>query len=145
MDTTSSVNAMVIGFEGNHFSGEILPALEDVVQRGLVRILDLAFVRKDVDGKVTVIRLEDAGPDMGRLVSTGIVDANDIGGLISEEDVADMADSVEPGSSAAMMVFEQTWLNRVREAIANANGKVMTFERVPIEVVEQVRKSRSAG
>ena len=53
-----------------------------------------------------------------------------------------MAESVQPGSSAAMIVFEQTWVNRLREAVANANGQVMTYERIPAEVIEQTLQSR---
>ncbi len=144
MSVTAPVDVTVIGFEGNQFRGEIVPALQDVVQRGLIRIIDLVFVMKDVDGNITAIELDDVPPDLAKLLSPVTGETNDVHGLLSEGDVADIADSVEPGSSAAMLVVEQTWMNRLQEAVANANGRVMTHERIPAQVIEQALKSRAA-
>jgi len=145
MSVTAPVDVTVIGFEGNQFRGEIVPALEDVVRRGLIRIIDLVFVMKDRDGNITAVELDDVPPDLAKLLSPVTGDMNEVHGLFSEDDVADIADSVEAGSSAAMLVFEQTWMSRLQEAVTNANGKVMTHERIPAEVIDQALKSRQAA
>lgn len=145
MSVTTPVDVTVIGFKGNHFHGEIVPALEDVVQRGLIRIIDLVFVSKDLDGNVVSIEVDDVSPDLARLLSPLTGETSELHSLFSKDEVADMAESVQPGSSAAMIVFEQTWVNRLREAVANANGQVMTYERIPAEVIEQTLQSRQAG
>ncbi len=144
MTVTTPVDVTVIGFKGNHFHGEILPALQDVVQRGVIRIIDLVFVRKDLEGNVVSVELEEVSPELAKLLSPLTGETSELHSLFSKEEVADMAESVEAGSSAAMIVFEQTWVNRLREAVANAHGQVTTYERIPAEVIEQTLQSRQS-
>ena len=68
MSVTTPVDVTVISFKGSHFHGEIVPALEDVVERGLIRIIDLVFVSKDLDGNVVSIELDDVSPESSRLL-----------------------------------------------------------------------------
>jgi len=145
MSVTGPVDVTVIGFEGNQFRGEIMPALQDVVQRGLIRIIDLVFVMRDLDGNITAIEVDDVPPDLAKLQSLVKGEGYDVHGLLTEDDVTDIAESVEAGSSAAMLVFEQTWMRRLEEAVANANGKVMTHERIPAEVIQQALTSRQVA
>lgn len=145
MSVTTPVDVTVISFKGSHFHGEIVPALEDVVERGLIRIIDLVFVSKDLDGNVVSIELDDVSPELSRLLPPLTGETSELHSLFSKDEVAEMAESVQPGSSAAMIVFEQTWVNRLREAVANANGQVMTYERIPAEVIEQTLQSRQMG
>ena len=122
------VEYVIIGFPGNQFKGEILPALADLVERNTVRILDLVFVIKDEEGNVTSAEYEDL-PGMADL--DGEAD-----GLFSEEDLLMAAEVLEPNSSGLLIVWEDTWATPLAEAIRNAGGVIVAGERIPHEIVE---------
>ena len=122
------VEYVIIGFPGNQFKGEILPALADLVEGNTVRILDLVFVIKDEEGNVTSAEYEDL-PGMADL--DGEAD-----GLFSEEDLLMAAEVLEPNSSGLLIVWEDTWATPLAEAIRNAGGVIVAGERIPHEIVE---------
>jgi uncharacterized membrane protein len=133
------IEVAVIGFEGDRFASAIAPALNDVVERGMVRIVDLVFVAKDRDGVVRAFELDD--------VDGAVADAmspltDEVSGLLSEDDVRQIGERLEPGSSAAMVVFEHAWLRRLREAVRDGGGHLVTQERIPPEVVERALAAR---
>lgn len=136
MNELGPVDYLIVSFPGNEFKGEILPAIGDLVDKGTVRIIDLAFVAKDADGNVLALELSDLAPDMqdafGRL---GI----EIEGLFSDDDLEAAGEVLEPNSSAALLVWENVWARRTAQAIRDAGGIVLDFERVPHSVVEAVR------
>jgi hypothetical protein len=120
-------------FPGNQLSGEILPALRAVVDKGIIRVVDLAFVKKDGDGTVTALELEDLPGDEAMVFDPV---AEDIAGLLSAEDVAGIGAALSPNSSAALLLFEHTWATDVRQAIANAHGRLVLQERIPDAAAE---------
>ena len=122
------VEYIIIGFPENQFKGEIVPALADLVESGTVRILDLIFVTTDADGDVTVIEYEDL-PGLGDL--DGEAD-----GLLSDEDLDMVGETLEPNSSGLMIVWEDCWANRLATAIRDAGGVIMSGERIPHDIVE---------
>jgi uncharacterized membrane protein len=124
----------VVAFPGNRFKGEIAPALGDLVESGTIRIIDLAFVIKDVDGNVAAAEIEDAGSEVLRAFEA-ITYQRD--GLISENDIAEIAVALDPNSSALIMVWEDLWATKFSDAIRNAGGIVVALERVPRDVVEE--------
>jgi uncharacterized membrane protein len=132
----------VISFEGDRFKSEIAPALAQVVDRGIVRIVDVLFIAKDEAGKVRTFELDDAEVE---LADTMWLLADEVSGLLSEDDIAEIGERIEPSSSAAMVVFEHTWLRQLREAILNANGRLVTQERVPAEIVERALAARAGA
>jgi uncharacterized membrane protein len=136
------VELLVVKFPGNRFTGEIVPALRELVDGGLVRIIDLLFVSKDAEGNAVATELNDVDAD-----TYGAFDAvtADLQGLIADEDVQQLAAALEPQSSAAVLLFENVWATRFRDAIFNANGQVVMFERVPRSVVEEVAAARAAS
>jgi hypothetical protein len=134
------VEVAVISFEGNRFKGEIAPALEEIVERGIVRIVDLVFITKDHAGRVLKFEVDDTDPEVAGAMSPL---ADEVSGLLSEEDVREIGEQLEPNSSAAMIVFEHAWLRRLREAILNANGRLVAQERIPMEVVERALAARA--
>ncbi|HXM57370.1 MAG TPA: DUF6325 family protein, partial [Candidatus Dormibacteraeota bacterium] len=101
------VDVAVISFEGNRFKGEIAPALAQIVERGIVRIVDLLFIAKDEAGNVHTFELEDAETDLADAMWPL---ADEVSGLLSEDDIREIGERLEPNSSAAMVVFEHTWL-----------------------------------
>ena len=127
------VEYLVVEFPGNKFTGEIVPALKELTDNGTIRVIDLVFVRRDEDGSATWIELsdlpiEDAAPfdDLD----------GEFGGLLNEEDILMMADLVQPNSSAAVMVFENVWATRLRNAIVGAGGRLVDNARIPAAVVD---------
>lgn len=128
------VQYMVVAFPGNKFKGEIAPALEDLVNSGTIRIIDLAFVVKDADGSMAGIELEDAGSDVFQAFESLTAER---GGFVSDQDLHEVAGALEPNSSAAILVWEDVWATRLADAIENAGGQLLDIQRVPRELVEE--------
>ncbi len=140
MDTVEAgpVDVVLLKFPGNQFRGEIGPALRDLVVRGLVRVLDLLFVYKDVDGTVGSIELGGLGPALEP--SFVDLDGQLGGGLFDAEDVDDVAADIEPGSSVAVVAIENMWAIPFIYAVRNAGGELVDQARVPSDVVAMVRR-----
>ena len=136
------VEVAVVEFEGNHFKGDIAKALAEVIDWGIVRIIDLVFITKDEAGHVRGIELDDIDPDVADAMSPL---TDEVSGLASEDDLRQVGDQLRPNCSAAMIVFEHAWLRRLREAIVNANGRVVTQERIPADVVERALAAAQAA
>jgi hypothetical protein len=132
---------IALEFPGNRFSGEILPALQAVVDKGIVRIIDLAFVKKDGDGAVTALELQDLPGEEARVFDPV---AADVAGLLSAADVARVADGLRANSSAAVLLFEHTWVSDVRGAVLRANGRVLLSERIPADLAEAAAAAAAA-
>ncbi len=127
------VEYMVIEFPGNQFKGEIIPALREVVDAGVIRIIDLVFVRKDDQGNVSVMELNDLQQDAASAFAPLARDTNT---LLAEEDIQKVSEIVENNSSAALLLFEHLWAKRFRDAVLNAQGRVIAGERIKKEVVD---------
>ena len=125
------VEYIVVAFPGNKFKGEILPALVDLVSGGLIRIIDLVFVRKDVDGSVTVFELEDLPGDEAAPFGALELEVSD---LLNEEDVLLEAEALEPDSSAALLVWESLWARSFSDAVRDAGGILVDYDRVPHDI-----------
>ena len=127
------VEYMVVAFPGNQFKGEILPALQDLVDSGTIRVLDLAIAVKDADGNVAGLEVEHTGSKVFEALE-GL--AADRGGLVTADDLQRVGEALEPNSSAALLVWEDLWASRFADAARNAGGVLVDIQRVPREVVE---------
>jgi uncharacterized membrane protein len=127
------VEFMVVAFPGNKFTGEITPALKELVDSGTIRIIDLAFVTKDADGNVAAMELEDLDSDVGQAFQA--IEAV-IGELVNQDDLMAIGKSLEPNSSAALLVWEDTWATKFVQALANAGAVVLDLQRVPRDVID---------
>ncbi len=127
------VDLLIVEFPGNQFKGEIAPALRDLVTDGTVRVLDLLFVYKDADGEVGSVELAGLGPDLEPAFAD--LDGQLGGGLLDAEDVAQVGADLEPNSSAALIVWENTWAARFVTAMRHAGAKVVDQARIPAEAV----------
>ena len=127
------VEYMVIEFPGNQFKGEIVPALREVVYKGVIRIIDLVFMRKDAQGNVSVMELADLQKDAADAFAPLAREAST---LFAEEDVQKVGEVMEMNSSVALLLFEHVWATRFRNAVLNANGRLLAGERIPREVVD---------
>lgn len=126
------VEIAVYSFPGSQFTGEIAPALQELVASGTVRVLDLAFVIKDADGDVAWFEVEEAA-DRAPAFAGFHDDPID---LLNEDDIMLLADQVEPGSAAAIVVWEHTWASRLAAAVEGSGGFVVAREYIPEPVVE---------
>jgi hypothetical protein len=124
---------MVVAFPGNKFTGKITPALKELVDSGTIRIIDLAFVAKDGDGNVAAMELEDLDSEVGQAFQT--IEA-EIGELVNQEDLMAVGKSLQPNSSAALLVWEDTWATKFANALADAGAVVLDLQRVPRDVIE---------
>jgi uncharacterized membrane protein len=136
MSELAPVDYMIVAFPGNEFKGEIAPALADLVEKGTIRIIDLAFVAKDADGNIGAFELTDIDPDVRKGFENMGVEVN---GLFNEEDLQAAGEELDPNSSAALLVWENLWARDVAQAIRNAGGELLDFERLPHEVVQAAR------
>ena len=129
------VQFMAIAFPGNEFSGEIIPAVAEVIEKGIVRIIDLVFIRKDDDGNVGLVEFEDftgaVGDEFDPLVDI-------VTGLIAEEDVQIFAEGMEANSSAVAIVFEHLWAAEIGAAVRRSNGTVVADGLIPRRAVVEI-------
>jgi len=133
---------VALEFTGNRFRGEILPALQAVVDKEIIRVIDLTFVKKDADGTVTAMELHALPPDDAVAASAL---AADIADLISAADIAHVGEALAPESAAALLIFEHTWVSDVREAVLRANGRVLMHETIPADVAEAAAGAAAAS
>ena len=136
------VDYLIVAFPGNEFRGEIAPALADLVEAGTIRIIDLAFVGKDAEGNVAAFELTDIDPDVREGFEKAGVEVN---GLFNEDDLAAAGEELEPNSSAALLVWENVWAQNVAQAMREAGGEVLDFDRIPHEVVQAAREAALAN
>ena len=131
------VDYLVVAFPGNDFQGDIVPALGDLVEAGTIRIVDLAFVSKDAEGNIAALEMTELAPDVSAaLEKLGA----EVQGLLNEDDLTSTAEALEPNSSAALIVWENVWARDVAQAMRDAGGILVAFERIPHEIVQAARE-----
>jgi hypothetical protein len=136
------VDYLIVAFPGNEFRGEIVPALSELLEAGTIRIIDLAFVGKNEDGDVVAFELTELDPDVQAAFDRAGVEVN---GLLNEDDIADVGAALEPNSSAAILVWENTWAAKTAQAIRDAGGQLVEFVRVPHDIVMAAREFALSG
>ena len=137
-----SLEYVVIGFEDDQFTGEILPELNAIQEKGLIRVVDLLFVMKDTDGTVTVREVSELG-DEELAAYDGI--AGDLMGLFTAEDVEQLAEEIPRGTSAVVVLLEHTWAIGLTEAVRRAGGMLFTGGLVTPGALTQVRAELAAA
>ncbi|TMK56123.1 MAG: DUF1269 domain-containing protein [Actinobacteria bacterium] len=126
------IDYILVEWPGRQPNGEVAPHLVDLVERGLIRIIDLALITKGEDGSVAGIELEDLGD--GALELSVFEGASS--GLISDDDLAEAGNALEPGTSAALLVFENTWAAPFAAAVRRSGGQLVASGRIPVEAIE---------
>jgi hypothetical protein len=125
------VEYLILGFPGNQFTGEIAPAIADLVNKGVIRILDLVFITADAQGDDAVIEFDEHEGLQAFLAIEGKV-----GGLISQEDIEHASQGLAAGSSVALLVWEDLWAAPLADALRDAGGFVIEGSRIPHELIE---------
>ncbi|MER5308408.1 DUF6325 family protein [Streptomyces sp. NPDC002773] len=129
-DTVGPVDVAVFAFDGNRFNGDVAPALRELQDGGVVRILDLTFVAKDGNGGVTTVELADSDVSEAFERLTGAEFD-----LLSDEDLNVVGQGLAPESSALVVVWENSWAARLASAVRDSDGRLVLMERVPSEAV----------
>lgn len=132
LDEMGPIDYLVVEFPGSKMTGEAFPLLVDLVDRGLVRILDLVFVRKEEDGSVAGVALSDLDGD-GQLDLAVFAGASS--GLIGEDDVQEAGAALDPGSSAGILVYENLWAAPFAAAVRRSGGQLVASGRIPVQAV----------
>jgi hypothetical protein len=128
------VEIFLIGFDGERPGPDVVNAIVELVDSGVVRLLDLLFVTRSFEtGDVVVLEVDEVSDAYG-LPEFELLEV----GIAGEEDVSDFAGALEPGTSAALLVVEHAWARAFAEAMFNAGGAVLRTERIPAPVVNEM-------
>ena len=138
--TMGPVEYLIIGFPGNNFTGQIAPALADLIEKKVVRVLDLVFIQKDESGEVLSFEFDQLDGFAPFADSSG-----EARGMLTPEDMAHAAEALEPGSSAALLIWEDLWAADLAEAIRAADGVVLEGARVSHDLVETAMAELAAS
>jgi len=123
----------VLGFPaGAPMTGEAVPLLMDLVERGIVRVLDVLFVTKDEDGEVAGFDAQGLGAD--RIGDFQVFDGA-TSGLIGGDDLVEAGNALEPGESAVLLVYENTWAAPFVTAVRRNGGIVLANDRIPVQTL----------
>jgi hypothetical protein len=132
---------LVVGFEGNRFTGQILAELRAAHEKGIIRVLDLFVMKKDIQGNVTALELSElSSEETAELAPL----AGNLMSLLSPADMQQAAANIPNNSSAAMLLFEHTWAIGLKEAIKNAGGIAAFGGLVPPEVLQELEQELEA-
>lgn len=129
LDELGPVDYLVVEFPGSDFKGEILSELADLVRRGIVRVLDALVIKKDLDGRYEAFEFddEDAGP-LGEIREL----ETELAELLSAQDVTAVAEALEPGCAAGLLVYENLWAAPFASAVRRAGGQLVANGRIPV-------------
>jgi hypothetical protein len=133
-DVLGPVDWVVVEFPADkaNFSGEMANELKSLVERGLVRVLDLVFLRKNDDGSIDVDELSDVPQGaVGELLAHEA----DLAMLLAEEDIVAVGEALEPGSIAAVLVYENSWAGPFAASVRRAGGQLIDNGRIPTQAL----------
>ncbi|AZQ40832.1 DUF1269 domain-containing protein [Streptomyces cyaneochromogenes] len=125
------VDYLIVEFPGSRMTGEGLPLLVDLVESGVIRILDLVFVHKGTDGSVDVLEIRDIGDDRADLA----VFEGASSGLLDQSDLDDAGAALEPGNSAAVLVYENVWAAPLARALRRGGAELVASGRIPMDTL----------
>ena len=132
VDTMGPIDYLVIEFPEPRLTGEALPLLIDLVDRGIVRVLDLALLIKREDGGLTRLRVGDLE---GRLKDQLLVFEGATSDLLVQEDFEEVGEALEPGTMAGILIFENRWAAPFATAVRRAGGQLVASGRIPVQAI----------
>jgi hypothetical protein len=132
LETMGPIDYLVVEFPGSRMTGEGLPLLVDLVDRGIIRILDFMFVKKELDGSVEGVAIADLDQD-GELDLAVFEGASS--GLLDQDDIEQASGVLEPGSSAGILVYENVWAAPFAAALRRGGGQLVASGRIPVQAL----------
>jgi len=132
IDQLGPVDYLVVEFPGSNFNGEIMPELVDLVERGVVRVLDLVVIKKDEDSAFEAFEFADIEDGvLGELREL----EREFADLLSEDDIAAVVDAMEPGSTAGLLIYENLWAAPLASAVRRSGGQLVASGRIPVQAL----------
>ncbi len=131
LEEMGPIDFLVIAWPDPKPNGEIAPLVVDLVDRGIIRILDLAFVVKGDDGSVAGVELSDLGEQVAELKAFEGASS----GLLSDDDLEEAGAALEPGSAAGILVFENRWAAPFAMAVRRSGGQLVANGRIPVQAI----------
>lgn len=128
LDTMGPVDYIVVEWPGKQPTGEAIPALIELVDSGIIRLLDLSFISKAEDGTVAEIQIDELGAEFAVFDGAS-------SGLLGDDDVAEAATALEPGTSAALLVWENAWAAPFAVAVRKSGGQLVASGRIPVQAL----------
>jgi uncharacterized protein DUF6325 len=125
------IDYVLVEWPGQQPTGEAVPHLIDLVDRGLIRILDLAFIAKGEDGSIAGLEIAD----LGDAVAEYAVFEGASSGLLSDDDVSEAGAALDPGTSAALLVYENIWAAPFASAVRRSGGQLVASGRIPVQAI----------
>ena len=140
-NTIGPIDLIAVEFPGNRFKGEILRDLHELVAAGTIRIIDLVIVSKSDAGQVSVLELQDLDPE-SRSTLAPLQAA--ISQMLTREDLEDVGEQLANNTTGAVMLYENTWAVKTKQAIMDANGRLLVQARVPHDIVQETLNDMAA-
>jgi hypothetical protein len=142
LDQMGPIDYLVVEFPGSHMTGEGFPLLVDLVERDIIRIIDLVFVQKELDGSVFGVALADLDRD-GKLDLAVFEGAS--AGLVGEDDIQEAGGALEPGSTAALLVYENRWAGPLAAAMRRGGGQLVASGRITHQALLDALEAAETG
>jgi hypothetical protein len=132
LDQMGPVDYLVVAFPADRMTGEAFPLLIELVERGIIRILDLAFLRKDADGTVTTLSQVDL--ERMKVLEAALFEGA-ASGLLDASDLADAAEALDPGTAAGVLVYENVWATPFAAALRRSGGQLVGSGHIPVQAL----------
>ena len=131
----------LIRFEDAHMTGKVVPELLDLAQRGIVRFIDIVFIRKSEDGSTQTIELNDLDPVLYEMF---VPIGEHVSGLFTTDDLEIAARKLEPNSAAVLFLWENLWVANLRKAIGDSGGHLVERGQIAPEIIEEFEQALAA-
>ena len=131
LDEMGPIDFILVEWPGKQPTGEAAPYLVDLVERGIIRVLDLAFITKAEDGSVAGMDIKDVGEQVEEMK----VFEGASSGVLGDEDIEEAAAALEPGTSAALLVYENRWAGPFASAVRRSGGQLVATGRIPVQAI----------
>jgi hypothetical protein len=132
----------LIEFKGNKFTGTIVPELLDLAERGIVRFVDIVFISKEKDGGVRTVELNDLDAKSYKMF---VPIGKHIASLFTTDDLEIAASKLPKNTSAALLLWENLWVDNIRKAVAASGGKLVERAQISGEAVKRLKKNLAAA
>ncbi len=140
--TIGPLEFVVIGFKGDQFTRELVPELNSIQEKGLIRVVDLFFARKDVNGTVAVLEVHDLNDEELEVFAPL---KEDLMGLLTHEDILLLTQAIPPDTSAVIVLLEHAWIFKLTEGLKRADAQLLAGGMVPQSAMEQLEAELNAA
>jgi hypothetical protein len=127
-EETGPIDYIVIEWPGRQPTGEAMPLLVDLVDRGIIRILDIAFIAKDADGSVAALEVSEFGEAFAEFEGAS-------SGILGDDDLQEAGTALEPGTAAAVLIWENRWAAPLATALRRSGAQLVASGRIPVQAI----------